>query len=152
MAPHRAVLLTASAAVAASLLLRWVRVSCKVPDAAKIPLHFSGSPPPPAATRRRPPHARRRLHPGFKLNRLLNNNLRLFSGDQRRQLRTLAGGSQAFLLRHWPPPGVRDAAKRLLVARAAAGAPSSELEEARLGACSIAPPGAHCCFGYPCWH
>ncbi len=41
--------------------------------------------------------------------------------------------SKAHLLRHWPAPGVKDGAKRALVAAAAAGAPSGELEAARLG-------------------
>lgn len=76
----------------------------------------------------------RRCSPGYKLNRLMNNNLSLFQGAQRRQVQTLAGGRHAFLLRHWPKPGVNDSAKRALVAKAAAGAPSSEVEQARIGA------------------
>ncbi|KAI3426332.1 hypothetical protein D9Q98_008705 [Chlorella vulgaris] len=74
----------------------------------------------------------RRCSPGYKLNRLMNNNLSLFQGAQRRQVQTLAGGRHAFLLRHWPKPGVNDSAKRALVAKAAAGAPSSEVEQARI--------------------
>ncbi|KAL4433270.1 hypothetical protein ABPG77_003318 [Micractinium sp. CCAP 211/92] len=74
----------------------------------------------------------RRLSPTSKLNRMLNNNLRLFSPEQRVQLQTLASGRRKHLLRHWPAPGRRDDVKRALVAKAAAGAPSGELEAARL--------------------
>ena len=63
----------------------------------------------------------------------MNGNLRLFPAAQRAQLHSLAGNSP-HLLRHWPRPGVRDAAKRALVAKAAAGAPSGDVEAARLGA------------------
>ncbi|PSC70317.1 Protease 2 [Micractinium conductrix] len=73
----------------------------------------------------------RRISPSSKLNRLMNGNLRLFPAAQRAQLHSLAGNSP-HLLRHWPRPGVRDAAKRALVAKAAAGAPSGDVEAARL--------------------
>lgn len=76
----------------------------------------------------------RRLSPTSKLNWMLNNNLRLFNPEQRAQLQTLASGRRKHLLRHWPAPGRRDDVKRALVAKAAAGAPSGELEAARLGA------------------
>lgn len=72
---------------------------------------------------------------------MLNNNLRLFGPEQRAQLQTLAGGRHKHLLRHWPAPGRRDDAKRVLVAKAAAGAPSGELEAARLGAHEPRRPG-----------
>lgn len=49
--------------------------------------------------------------------------------------------SKAHLLRHWPAPGVKDGAKRALVAAAAAGASSGELEAARLGGWAALP----CC-------
>ncbi|PRW44843.1 prolyl endopeptidase-like isoform A [Chlorella sorokiniana] len=75
----------------------------------------------------------RRLAPASRLNRLLNRNLHLFAPSERTQLQTLASSrSKSHLLRHWPAPGVKDGAKRALVAAAAAGAPSSELEAARL--------------------
>lgn len=83
----------------------------------------------------------RRLSPTSKLNRMLNNNLRLFGPEQRAQLQTLAGGRHKHLLRHWPAPGRRDEAKRALVAKAAAGAASGELEAARLGAPLTRPCG-----------
>ena len=55
--------------------------------------------------------------------------------------------SKAHLLRHWPAPGVKDGAKRALVAAAAAGAPSGELEAARLGGWAPALP---CCLMRVC--
>lgn len=80
-----------------------------------------------------PPWApnRRRLHPNYRLNRLLRGNLRLFGGAERSHLHTLAGGQRSYLLRHWPRLGVKDAQKRELVARSAAG--DVQLEPLRLG-------------------
>lgn len=139
MGPPR-VLLGAATALAAGLIIRCARWDRRMPRSL---LHlprrrYRRLPPPPAASPSHlpltpAPHCRR-LSPGYKLNRLLNRNLHLFSGPQRTQLRQLAAsGSQAHLLRNWPSPGVRDGAKRALVAKAAAGAPSGELEAARLG-------------------
>jgi oligopeptidase B len=69
----------------------------------------------------------RRLTPSGRLNRLLNNNLRLFKNrSDRHTLQTLASGNKSYLLRGWPRPGINDSAKRDLVVRAAASTNSSE--------------------------
>ena len=75
----------------------------------------------------------RRLHPDYKLNKLLRGNLRLFSSaSERSLLRTLSSSkSRGYLLQHWPRRGIKDSQKRELVARAAAG--ETQLEDVRLG-------------------
>lgn len=78
----------------------------------------------------------RTFSPGYRLNKLLNGNLRLFGQSDRRALRVLAqSGDKQYLLQNWPVPGHNDAAKRSLVT-AASGADSepAELEHLRLGA------------------
>ncbi|GAB4817223.1 hypothetical protein N2152v2_004269 [Parachlorella kessleri] len=74
----------------------------------------------------------RRLHPDYKLNKLLRGNLRLFSSaSERSQVRSLSSSkSRGYLLQHWPRRGVKDSQKRELVARAAAG--ETQLEDVRL--------------------
>jgi hypothetical protein len=76
----------------------------------------------------------RRLHPDYKLNRLLRGNLKLFtSASERNQLRSLSSSkSRSYLLRNWPRPGVKDSQKRELVALATAD-DAQQLEELRLG-------------------
>lgn len=74
----------------------------------------------------------RRLTPSGRLNRLINGNLRLFPGAQRRSLHALAAGPRRYLLRGWPRPGVNDAAKRDLVAAAGASGTPADVEGARL--------------------
>lgn len=77
----------------------------------------------------------RTFSPGYRLNKLLNGNLRLFGPSDRRALRVLAqSGEKQYLLQNWPVPGHNDAAKRSLVAAASGiGAQPAELERLRLG-------------------
>lgn len=71
-----------------------------------------------------------KMRPRMKLNRLISGNLRLFSSSERRAIQHLANDpAKKHILRYWPKPGIRDSAKRHLIALARSGA--EDVEPAR---------------------
>lgn len=90
----------------------------------------------------------RRLNPSFRLNRLLNGNLRLFTtSSERRRLSAIAAGPKRYLLQGWPKPGINDAQKRTLVAalgdEGGKGSEAAAIESARLRVLHAPRPPRH---------
>ena len=77
----------------------------------------------------------RRLIPNYRLNRMMNGNLKLFSTSKDRNLlhRLASNASSRYILKGWPSRGTGDPLKhRLIAAAASSTTDSAELESARL--------------------
>jgi hypothetical protein len=83
--------------------------------------------------------------PLLRVRRLLRGNYKVLDAEEHDMARRLFQSGNANVLKFWPPPGIRDAEKRLLVRRAAQHLDSvaSSVTSERLATLQVRAPTFH---------